>query len=300
MIIQVSAHSLQEMGQRNNQEDSLYPSIGQNSDLDLFILCDGMGGHEAGEVASQTVCEAMSQYILFHRRRDGMFDNSDFQAALHFAYDALDAKDNGAEKKMGTTLTFVMFHKGGCFLAHIGDSRIYHIRPTTKEIMYVTRDHSLVNDLITLGELTEKEARTSRQKNVITRAMQPHQDCRTQADWINLTDLREGDYIYMCSDGMLENSEDEEIVNILSMRRTDAEKIEIFRGATKNNRDNHSAHLIRVVSVSPDVENIVSDSSSILVSRQSERRGKSKGFLISAIVLAVLLVVLLLLRWIKY
>ena len=258
MYYQVTARSILELGKRDNQEDSLYPPFtGEPSEGCLFILCDGMGGHAAGEVASQTVCDTMSQYIAAHPRKDGFFDESDFYAALNAAYDALDAKDTEEVKKMGTTLTFVLFHAGGCFTAHIGDSRIYQIRPSEGRILHVTRDHSLVNDLIRLGELTPEEAKTSRQKNVITRAVQPHQDQRTKADCLDITDLEIGDYFYMCSDGMLEQAEDEEIVNILSLPRPDEEKIGILRGATKNNKDNHSAHLIRIVAIlekAPGVE----------------------------------------------
>lgn len=250
MIINVIAQSIYETGKRENQEDSIYPPYsGKPSKGDLYILCDGMGGHESGEVASRAVCDAMCCFISKNPRKDGFFDEDVFDAALNAAYDALDAHDTDSVKKMGTTLTFVKFHRGGCFVAHIGDSRVYQVRPSTKQIVYVTKDHSLVNDLISLGELTPEEARYSSQKNIITRAMQPHQDRRVTAECVNLTDIVEGDYFYMCSDGMLENSEDEEIVNILSMNRTDAEKIEILRGATKENRDNHSAHLIRVLSI---------------------------------------------------
>ena len=255
MKIKNKAWSIHELGQRTNQEDSLWPDDGkQPAASDLYILCDGMGGHESGEVASQTVCQAMSDYILAHRREDGTFGEEDFRAALDAAYDALDAKDNGAAKKMGTTLVFVKFHRDGCFVAHIGDSRVYHVRPSSREVLFVTRDHSLVNDLVQLGELTEEEARTSRQKNIITRAMQPNQERRTKADWVNLTDLEQDDYIYMCSDGMLEISEDREIVNILAMKRSDPQKVEILKGSTKNNRDNHSAHLIHITSVERDGE----------------------------------------------
>lgn len=251
MFFRLTALSIQEMGQRSNQEDSLFPPYAQDAqEGSLYILCDGMGGHAAGEVASQTVCEAMSRYVAGHARADGYFGQADFDAALDAAYDALDAKDTDDEKKMGTTLTFVKFHAGGCFTAHIGDSRIYHIRPSEHRILHMTRDHSLVNDLVKLGELTPEEAKTSRQKNIITRAVQPHQERRVKADCLNITDLRAGDYFYLCSDGMLEQSEDEEILNILSLPRPDADKVGILRGATKDNRDNHSAYLVRIVAVS--------------------------------------------------
>lgn len=302
MKIRSKAWSIHELGQRANQEDSIWPdATEQPSTSDLFILCDGMGGHESGEVASQTVCETMSRYVGQHRRKDGRFGEEDFRAALDAAYDALDAKDNGALKKMGTTLVFVKFHRDGCFVAHIGDSRVYHVRPSSKEVLFVTRDHSLVNDLLLLGELTEEEARTSKQRNVITRAMQPNQERRTKADWVNLTDIKPGDYLYMCSDGMLEISEDREIVNILSMRRSDFQKIEILKGSTRNNKDNHSAHLIHVAAVEPDGEVVgqepvsagkLSPQSSAPVSGNS---GSEWSFLKRKSVIAVLVLLLLLL-----
>lgn len=284
MRIEVSARSIYELGQRANQEDFIYPSgTGLPSTSDLYILCDGMGGHEKGEVASETVCRTMSAYIKSHPREDGLFDETDFQKALDAAYDALDAEDTSAEKKMGTTLTLVKFHAGGCFIAHIGDSRIYHIRPEAKSVLHVTRDHSLVNDLVELGELTPEEAMKSKQKNIITRAMQPHQGRRDPADCCNLTDLRAGDYIYMCSDGMLEISRDADIVEVLSRKCPDNEKIEVLKSLTRNNRDNHSAFLIRIVSVdsSNPKENPV-------LEKQPSGRNRLVYWLLGFIVLAAL------------
>ncbi len=284
MKIQVISYPINEIGQRTNQEDSLFPSPEViPSEGPLFILCDGMGGHAAGEVASQTVCSAMSQFIQAHPSEDGVFGIDDFSRTLDCAYAALDEKDTDDEKKMGTTLALAKFHKGGCFVAHIGDSRIYHIRPSEKRVLFVTRDHSLVNDLIELGELTAEEAKTSRQKNVITRAMQPHQDQHVLADCTNLTDLKEGDYLYMCSDGMLEHMEDREIVNILALRKSDNEKIRILKGATKDNRDNHSAHLIRIVSVQDNEES----------NTETDRREPAhrKFWYVMAILLIILLLI---------
>lgn len=247
MSIKCKYLSLQELGKRSNQEDSIYPKLGDViNDNDLFILCDGMGGHECGEIASQTVCESMSSYIISH-------PETDFESALDASYDALDAVDNNNGKKMGTTMTFLKIENDSCIVAHIGDSRVYQIRPSEKRIIYVTRDHSLVNDLIACGELTPEEAKNSKQKNVITRAMQPNQEKRTKADVAILTDIKEGDYFYMCSDGMLEISEDEDIVNVLSMNITDEEKLEILRGVTVDNSDNHTAHLIHIVSTENNV-----------------------------------------------
>lgn len=251
MRYDISYNTIYELGQRSGQEDCIYPAAGASDPGDgLFIVCDGMGGHDKGEVASQAVCKAMSEYVTAHAPADGSFSEEDFKAALSAAYDALDALDDGAVKKMGTTMTFLKFHKDGCLIAHIGDSRIYHIRPSQsrgKQILHVTRDHSLVNDLVAIGELTPEEAKTSRQRNVITRAMQPKQERRTRADIRNIADVRPGDVFYMCTDGMLERADDADIAALLSSGRfTLAEKTAALVEQTKDNRDNHSALIVRV------------------------------------------------------
>lgn len=252
MKYQLKVFSISELGKRNNQEDCIYPQGGESGNL--YILCDGMGGHEKGEVASATVCDAMSRFIS-ESYSGGVFSENDFNKVLDAAYNALDTKDGEESHKMGTTLTFLLFHEGGCFMAHIGDSRIYHIRPSeygADRILHVTRDHSLVNDLIAIGELTPEEAKTSKQRNIITKALQPHSN-RYKADVFNVTDIRPGDYFYMCSDGMVENMDDMEIADILSTEEhTDEMKVSILREITEDNRDNHSAHLINVVNVEYD------------------------------------------------
>lgn len=252
MNYKISPYNLQELGQRQNQEDSLFPGIGQQTANDrLFILCDGMGGHEKGEVASATVCETMSNTILSRWNPSEPLSDGLLQQAIEEAYDALDAKDNGEAKKMGTTMTFVCLHAEGVTVAHIGDSRVYQLRPASKKeparIMFKTKDHSLVNDLIDIGEITEEEAKNHPQKNVITRAMQPCQERRAKASITHLTDVQAGDYFYMCSDGMLEETSDDNILFIITNpKKTDEEKIEMLRNVTEENKDNHTAHLIHI------------------------------------------------------
>lgn len=270
MKYKLKVYSIQDPGQRvdsegnSHQEDSMFPAPGEVKDSDrLFILCDGMGGHDAGEVASATVCEAMSASIL----RDGLdadnkFTPEVFQNALNEAFDALDAKDNGAEKKMGTTMTFLKFHSQGAFVAHIGDSRVYHIRPgkTGKEteILFETRDHSLVNDLVRLGQIKPEEAHNHPQKNVITRAMQPALERRPKADVKEIADIKKGDYFYMCSDGMIE-AEDMENGNSLrtifsNEHDSDEDRVKTLLELTKFNHDNHSAFIIHVEDVTEPLE----------------------------------------------
>lgn len=268
MKITNTAFLIQELGQRANQEDSLFPKYSPSAiSSACYVLCDGMGGHSAGEVASGTVCDKIGKYVINHLKENCCFGEADFKEALDAAYDALDVLDDGAERKMGTTLTSIVFHSDGCFAAHIGDSRIYQIRPSERKVLFVTRDHSLVNDLVALGELTPEEAKTSKQKNVITRAVQPNQERRAYADSVNLTDILPGDYFFLCSDGMLEQMSDTELINILSMKRSDSEKIKILRGATKDNKDNHSAILVHIKSVnqndSPIANNAIDETSTI-------------------------------------
>ena len=267
MEFKLQALSIYEYGQRKDkdgnphQEDWIYPSLGKiNNDKDrLFILCDGMGGHAAGEVASAAVCEAMSKTINGALEKGEKFSEQLLLDAIAAAYDLLDARDTSedGQKKMGTTMTFLMLHEEGATIAHIGDSRVYHIRPKTgkkEDIVFCTRDHSLVNDLIKIGELTEEEALNHPQKNVITRAMQPNQEHRHKADIITKKNIRPGDYFYMCSDGMLEQTNDDNLCFMLANDVTDEEKRDMLIRVSKNNHDNHSAHLIHILDVQPQSE----------------------------------------------
>lgn len=269
MKYKLKVYSIWEFGQRKDaegkphQEDSLYPAFGKATEADrTFILCDGMGGHDAGEVASATVCETMSETIRNNGHdAEGVFTDEDLKEAIAAAYDALDRKDSGAEKKMGTTMTFLKLHNEGATIAHIGDSRVYHIRPgktgEDTRILHETEDHSLVNDLVKIGELTREEARFSKQKNVITRAMQPHQERRAKPDISHVKDIRPGDYFYLCSDGMLEQPDMEDgtvLKRIFSaLVETDERRVEILRGATDENHDNHTAFIIRVEEVTDPI-----------------------------------------------
>ena len=270
MKFTLKAYSIWEYGRRKDaqgmphQEDSLYPRFGQAHDGDrLFIVCDGMGGHDAGEVASATVCEAMSQAIIADGRDpEGVFTPDDLSRALQQAFDALDRKDNGAVKKMGTTMTLLKLHAGGATIAHIGDSRVYHIRPgktaDDTAILFETEDHSLVNDLIKIGELTREEARFSRQRNIITRAMQPNMERRPKADVHQTADIQSGDFFYLCSDGMLEQPDmesGEALKAIFSEQGgTDADRLQTLLQATANNRDNHTAFIVHILSVDQTAE----------------------------------------------
>ena len=245
--------SFSEIGQKDNQEDFVFPSPSEvKQDDRVFILCDGMGGHSHGEIASRTVATALGQYMKWHFPSDGIMTKEVFNEGLNYAYEQLNLVDDDAPKKMGTTLTVVCFHQDGCFCAHIGDSRIYIVRPSERRIVYRTEDHSLVNDLVRAGELTPEEAAAYPHKNVITRAMQPNQKKPAKAEIHNIQDIQSGDYVFQCCDGVLENLDENTLIDILSTPGTsDVQKLAAIRnvclGRTK---DNFTCYLTPVISVS--------------------------------------------------
>ena len=249
--------SIHEIGQRDNQEDSI-----AQWDNRLFVLCDGMGGHEKGEIASQTVCQAIVSWFEEHINPDDLFTDDLLKEAIEYAYTELDKyADSTNPRQMGTTLTLLYIHKQGVTAAHMGDSRIYHIRPYSPPelggvrgglkngLLYQSRDHSLAFDLFQAGEITYDEMLNYPQKNIVTRAMTPGEDNRMRADIIHISDIQPGDYFYMCSDGMLEQMSNDELLTLLSSEATDEEKRKRLIEATVNNQDNHSAWLIHIKEV---------------------------------------------------
>lgn len=246
--------AIHELGKRANQEDSIYPIEGKATENDrLFLLCDGMGGHEHGEVASQSICKSLSSFLLQHAVASEGLEDKLLSDALAYAYEELDKLAiAGDSRQMGTTLTLLYFHSNGCTAAHIGDSRIYHLRPSSHTILYKSRDHSLVYDLYQAGELTYEEMKTFPQKNVITRAMIAGDRNHPKPDVIHISDIQPGDYFYICSDGMLEQMEDEELLDVFSANVSDEEKRQMLISETSENKDNHSAYIVHIKEVSHD------------------------------------------------
>ena len=246
--------AIHELGKRANQEDSIYPIKGKATENDrLFLLCDGMGGHEHGEMASQSICKSLSSFLLQHAVASEGLEDKLLSDALAYAYEELDKLAiAGDSRQMGTTLTLLYFHSNGCTAAHIGDSRIYHLRPSSHTILYKSHDHSLVYDLYQAGELTYEEMKTFPQKNVITRAMIAGDRNHPKPDVIHISDIQPGDYFYICSDGMLEQMEDEELLDVFAANVRDEEKRQMLISETSDNKDNHSAYIVHIKEVSHD------------------------------------------------
>lgn len=241
---------INELGNRQNQEDSLYPSVKSASTGDrLFMVCDGMGGHEHGEVASRLVCDVLSAYLKEHWIDDGVLNDDVLIDAIDEVFSRMNALDDGSTRQMGTTLTLLALHQGGATMAHIGDSRIYHLRPAEGRILYKSRDHSLAYDLFLAGELTLDEIANYGKKNVITRAIMPGMERQPKMDIAHTTDIRPGDYFLLCSDGLLENMSDRQLLQLLSTDDPNDQKRQRLIAETQENADNHSAWLIQVGAV---------------------------------------------------
>jgi protein phosphatase len=243
-------YSFCQVGRRGNQEDARYPDDDTPQDCKpAFIVCDGVGGQDKGEIASRTVADAIGKYMLKVDLTTPFTDRT-FQKVLDYAYSSLNKQFEAVSREMATTLTFVCFHKNGAFCAHMGDSRIYHVRPGVG-IIYQSEDHSLVNALVHSGNLTPEEAINHPKSNVITRCMGYAEKgaARPTATTIQIDDIEAGDYFFLCTDGVLHKLDDTELLTIFSSDKTDKEKINLIATKSKNSSDNNTAYLIGIESV---------------------------------------------------
>lgn len=257
-----SIYSFHQMGERDNQEDSRYPDIDNpNTDNSVFVVCDGVGGCEKGEIASSTVCKHIGALLANHSKSD-MFTIEKFKSVLNSSYSALDRVSDNSNKGMGTTLTFLCFHAGGVFAAHIGDSRIYQIRPK-EGIIYRSEDHSLVNALLRSGNISPDEVKNHPKANIITRCMSANDGTRDkdEATVVNLRDIATGDYFLLCTDGVTNTVDDEELIDLYSTEKSDKEKYDWLSRRCLSSSDNNTVIQIHIGLVTIDAERQAIDDS---------------------------------------
>lgn len=249
------SYSFCQQGLRNYQEDSRWP----NTDIPLssqrfFIVCDGVGGCEKGKVASQTVCMAMAKSIeCFDLSKE--FSPKLFSRALDAAYDSLDKMKDESNKEMATTMALLCFHAGGCTMAHIGDSRIYHFRKG-EGIIYKSNDHSLVNDMVHKGRISPEYAESYSQKNVVTRYMSPVDDNeeRWEATMVTTSDVKPDDILIVCSDGVTQCVNDNLLIELLESEVSDIEKLNQIAAECFYSSDNNTCILVSVKDVSDTID----------------------------------------------
>ncbi len=212
----------------------------------LFILCDGMGGHKSGDVASRTAAESIETYLRMQSTMD--LDSAKAERILKNAVSYANnvvytrAKESEALHGMGTTADVCLLDFDVLYIAHVGDSRVYLLREGT--LTKLTRDHSLVEELLRDGAITEEEAEKHPNKNVITRAVGTNSTVR--ADFIEMT-LQKDDILLMCSDGLSNMLTDSDIKNMLISSNRMEEVVDnlIARANQNGGKDNITAIVIK-------------------------------------------------------
>lgn len=213
--------SISDIGKnREMNQDYVYTSENAVGNLpNLFIVADGMGGHKAGEFASKFTVETIVESVRTNEQKEPV---RIIEEAIQTANRELiqKARQDETMAGMGTTVVVVTVIGDKAFVANVGDSRMYVIG---KEISQVTRDHSLVEEMVRMGELAKDAAKDHPDKNIITRAVGAAQD--VDVDFFEV-ELYPQDYILMCSDGLTNMVEDEDIRRIVQSQRDVAERVE--------------------------------------------------------------------------
>jgi protein phosphatase len=198
---------------RDINQDSFYCS--DIEELPLYVVADGMGGHNAGEVASYIAIESVKE--VFHKNKELLLAKEIeipqfINDALNTANERILEKSNKEERYngMGTTITLVYIQDDEIFIGHIGDSRAYLL--SNGELVQLTQDHSLVAELLRKGSISEEEAMNHPQKNIITRALGTDKNVKID---ILSRKIKKKDIILLCTDGLTNMVSESKIKEII-------------------------------------------------------------------------------------
>lgn len=217
------AASCQSAGlERSHNEDTLFVLSSLLNGVDspisfgIYLVADGMGGHQSGEIASSLVTQSVSKSLIEKYFEVYIYDRQpfteeDIQQSIIAAIDDAQALIKRRVPGGGTTLTMAMGFDGTFFSAHIGDSRLYLIDREGK-LSLKTKDHSLVKRLVDLGEITENQAREHPQRNVLYRALGQVDSLEPDLEKFS---VEKGEKILLCSDGLWNVVNEKELEKIL-------------------------------------------------------------------------------------
>lgn len=234
---------------RKHNEDNLLV----DPELGLFIVADGLGGHAAGEVASQIVVDRVRKFIGETIEKDRTwpleydvnmnFDGNRLKTALLLSDQAIveDIRTNPERETMGSTVVAALVHDQRVTLAHVGDSRAYVLGPN--EIRQVTRDHSWVADQVAIGVLTLAEARVHPFRNVITQALGNGGELDVSVQEFELGNMER---LLLCSDGLSGMVSDPDILEIVQNASSTQDAVEklVERARDNGGEDNITAVLV--------------------------------------------------------
>lgn len=208
----------------------------------LYIVADGMGGHNAGDFASRYSVERFVELVRESKERTPI---SVIEAAIKTTNEELIGKARAQREYDGMGTTFVMatlLEDGYLLIANIGDSRLYIVNDTINQI---TQDHSLVAEMVRNGELKKEEARVHPQKNVVLRALSTRSV--VSPDYYKIK-VNRGDYILLCSDGLWEMVEEGELLKLISEYEEVADIADkmVFMANENGGKDNITVILMKV------------------------------------------------------
>lgn len=237
----LKAFSITDVGQkRKMNQDYVFASAEPVGKLpNLFIVADGMGGHNAGDFASKFTVDTLVETIRMSGETNPI---KLMRKAIEFANASLikKAQEEAALKGMGTTLVAATIIKNYLYVANVGDSRLYVIG---EEIKQITKDHSLVEEMVRLGEIKKEDAKNHPDKNIITRAI----GAKLNVD-IDFFDVKlfEKDIVLICSDGLTNMIEDSDIKLILKIEEELPDKAKKLVDAANENggKDNIAVVLV--------------------------------------------------------
>ncbi len=226
---------------RELNEDYIYTSGQPIGALpNLFIVADGMGGHKAGDYASMHTVDRFVEVIRELGEEHGVQDAINEAVTAANAYIYQRSRENSNLSGMGTTLVLATCIGNEAIVANIGDSRLYLVNDAMTQI---TRDHSLVEEMVTLGGIDREMARNHPDKNIITRAVGVKE--KVAADFFEV-DLTKGDKLLLCSDGLTNMLRDEEIYQIIQDNKELEQAAKALVDAANENggRDNIAVVLV--------------------------------------------------------
>lgn len=230
---------------RESNQDYVFVCNESIGDLDnLYIVADGIGGHNSGDVASKKSIEIFIAYIEEAKMGDNdvldlMIDALNFTNKQIFDM----AKKHESLHNMGTTFLAVTIKKGRLYIVHIGDSRIYGIR--SDKIVQMTVDHTYAMDLLKAGVISEQEVAGSKESSILTKALGTND--KIEADAL-FCDVFDGDIFVMCSDGLNTMVCDDDIFQVAQNFELDAsQKVDelIFRANSNGGKDNIAVIIIQ-------------------------------------------------------
>lgn len=226
-------------GKRRTNEDSKLVMPAQG----IFMVCDGVGGQANGEVASRICCESIRDYFS---GTNPVVDIGNVKNAIAITEKNFDACNALPEYTgtMATTLAFLYINNSNALSVHAGDSRIYHIRGY--RVAFVTNDHTIPNELLAAGIISKEEATNHPSKNQITNAVSGSSN-PARADFKQHENILPGDYFLLCSDGVTESLDDEQLAEIISVSENPDKAAQVLKDiCEKNSKDNFTGVLIRI------------------------------------------------------